>query len=255
LKIFFERRLAVMRIKTLLWLFPCVVALAAAACGDDSSGTASGGGGDDGEAGESSQAGGDSKGGSLNAGGGDSGDAGSTMTPEGGSAPTAGADSGNAGETNGGSATGGAGGAGGSDGGNGLDPMSTACNDFPATVELGPTIGLGQTGAILCYHAATEACRLTTNTYSDGENPCPSGDDILFFSEAVANNSVNLPQGWEFVSASDGMLNQGLNNFLNMVPEDTEITAVIKSPDAVEYTVIFTFDGGGQFTITSFSPN
>jgi hypothetical protein len=161
-----------------------------------------------------------------------------------------------------GGAAGGGGSAGsaGSGGSGGLDTQSTACADFPASVELGPTTDLTTTGAILCFDPPSNECRLTTNTYSDGVNPCPGianasppHDVVRFFANA-SGNFVNMPEGWTFVSASAGTINASFQNYLEAVPTGTAVHIVVAFPDSSQYAIDFQFDGGSSFTLDSFGP-
>lgn len=163
-------------------------------------------------------------------------------------------------------ASGGAAGAGGSAGSigsggtGGLDPQSTACADFPASVQLGPTIQLTTTGAILCFDPTTNECRLTTNTYSDGVNPCPGianvtpPHDVVRFFASASGNLVNMPEGWTFVSTSAGTINASFPNYLEAVPTGTAVHIVVAFPDSSQYAIDFQFNGGSSFTLDSFGP-
>jgi hypothetical protein len=217
-------------------------------CGDDEdSGDESGG---------SAGTGGSGKGGSSGSGSG-----GEAGTPgKGGSAGTAGAGEGGAPAGSdgggGGTPTGEAGGAGtpsaeggSGGGGNGLDELSTSCDDFPATIEMGPTITEGTTGAVLC----SDTCRVTSNSYGDGVNPCANEDRILGFYSSEAQNIISLIDPHEFVSTSAGTLDP---TYIDDVPTGEAVTVVIENTDTTaEYTVVFEFDGNGELTITSFSEN
>lgn len=146
-------------------------------------------------------------------------------------------------------------GGGGGAGGGTLDPQSTACVDFPATVTLGETIDPTTTGAILCYSESTESCRLTTNTYSDGTNPCPAVDSAAGFFAAAAGNRVQLPSTWTIESSTAGTIDATFPYYMTQVPTGQAVTTVIRSPSNAAYTVVYSFDGAGQLTMTSFVAN
>ena len=228
----------------------------AAACGEDENkkadnGTAARGGssgkGGSGSGGDDSGAAGDGAGGDGAAGQGSGGDG-------------AGGD-GAAGQGSGGDGAGGDGAAGqgnGGDGGDGggLDPQSTACSAFPETVAMGPTIGLGQTGAVLCFSMDDDSCRLTTNTYSDGENPCPSESNLVAFYGVAAMSEYHLFAGYpgfldaEVTSITAGAIDQDYSHIVTEIPESTSVTAVIEAGGRT-FEVVFTFDGS-SLTVTSF---
>lgn len=238
-----------------------VASALAVACGDsdedpppdgasgsgNEAGSDANGGGSGGKSGGSSN-GGSSNGGSSNPGAG----AGGVDNLGGGDAGGSGGMPGGAGEANGGAGTAGAGdgGAGGS-----ADPgAQNACENFPATVTLGPTIVLNQTGAIVCL----DTCRITTNTYSDGEGACADADTgIRFFYNSQDGGSyhASLLNTWAFVSATAGTINQSFTYVLESIPSGTAVTAVLSAPGNVEYTVVFEFEGANTFTITSFEQN
>jgi hypothetical protein len=207
------------------------------------------GGGAPSDAGAPSKAGTPSTGGTKNATGGqpDEGGTGGTSTSaggDGGTAPTAGSgEGGGAGEV-------GASGGGGAGEGSGA---GDSCADFPVTVTMGPTIGVGTTGAIICM----DTCRITTNTYSDGEGACPqNAGQVRFFTDTQGENvahRANMPDGWEWDSASAGDIDESFPNTLTGVPSDSEVTGVVISPEQVDYTVVFTFHADGTFTVTSFT--
>ena len=146
-------------------------------------------------------------------------------------------------------------GGGGGAGGGSLDPQSTACVDFPATVTLGETIDPTTTGAILCYSESTESCRLTTNTYSDGTNPCPAADSVAGFFAAASGNRVQLPSTWTIESSTAGTIDTTFPYYMTQVPTGQAVTTVIRSPSNAAYTVDYSFDGAGQLTMTSFVAN
>lgn len=233
-----------------------VAGAAAVACDDSSSGDSPGGASGSGnEAGSESNGGGSggSSGGSSNPSGGVGGD--DTTGPMGGDAPGgsgSGGALGGAGADNGGANAGGTG-----EGGSGgaTDPgADNTCESFPVTVTLGPTIVLNQTGAIVCL----DMCRITTNTYSDGDGACANADTgISFFYDSSSGGSYRayLQSTWEFVSASAGTINQSFAYSLEAIPSGTAVTAVLGAPGNVEYTVVFEFEGGSEFTITSFTQN
>ena len=242
-------------------------------CGDD------GGDGDGGD--------GDDKGGSGGSSAGDSGSGGSAgkggTTGKGGAAGNSGSSGSNAGG-GGGEETGGAGGAGGvgsggeagapggaggSTGGSSSgtggssggpsDPQSTACSAFPETVTLGETIQADTFGAVLCTPGTTK-CRLTTNTYSDGVNPCANADSAaMFFTSdpgmAGVEHRVTLNSMWHVHSATAGTINSSFDYLLEGVPSGQAVTMVIRSPDNTEYEVVFQFGSDKSFTITSVTTN
>jgi hypothetical protein len=217
-------------------------------CGDDDSGSTGGAGGDGNAAGsgEPTEGGMSSTGASANtgattsmAGSGEGGEVGSL----GGSDPAGGATG-----SPGGAPSGEGGAAGG--GGEPVDP--NLCENFPVTVTGGPTISPTTTGAVLCL----DPCRVTTNTYSDGEGAC-SGDQLGFFMDSgqSPSNRATVSPTWTWESASAGTINQNFSYYLDAVPSETVVTAVVSAPDQTEYTVVFSFPGNGQITITSFSEN
>jgi hypothetical protein len=229
------------------WLV--LVGALAIACDDDSSGGTDGGGGDGNAAGsgEPTDGGTSSMGASSNTGA-TSGMAGSGEGGEVGS--VGGNDSGVGGETGspGGAPTGEGGGA-----GAGSEPVDpNLCENFPVTVTGGPTISLGVTGAVLCL----DPCRVTTNTYSDGEGAC-NGNQLGFFVDSgqSPSNWATVSSTWTWESASAGTINQNFSYYLDAVPSETVVTAVVSAPDQTEYTVVFSFPGNGQITITSFTEN
>ncbi len=144
----------------------------------------------------------------------------------------------------------------GTDGGDKLDPQSTACTGFPATITLGPSIQVDTFGAVLCFDAAADECRLTTNTYSDGMNPCPYGRNAASFFSDGSYHTLSVPSfmsTWEIASISHGTFDA---HTVAALPQDEPITAIVKSGAAgPEYTVVFQFNGGKSFTLTSFEEN
>jgi len=133
--------------------------------------------------------------------------------------------------------------------------LSTACGDFPATVTLGESIQLNTTGAILCFDPGTAACRLTTNTFSDGTNPCANSDIAALFFSSTGSNVLSTPSAtgnvWHIVSISDGTLDA---NYVDDLTTSEVVTAVIEDVGAsVQYTLVFVFNGGTSFTLTSFT--
>jgi hypothetical protein len=225
---------------------PAVLSMCLVACGG------SGGDGDGSGGGSGGIAAGGGSGGSSAAGG-----TGGT------GAVTSGGGSGGSGTGASGGAAGGGGSAGstGSGGTGGLDPQSTACADFPASVQLGPTIDATTTGAILCFDPTSNECRLTTNTYSDGVNPCPGlpnvspPHDVVRFFASASGNFVNMPEGWTFVSTSAGTINASFPNYLESVPTGTAVNVVVAFSDSSQYAIDFQFNGGSSFTLDSFSEN
>lgn len=237
-----------MRSLTAVWCVSLCALAAVVAVGceeDDSTGTGPEGGAPS-EAGSPGKAGTPSGGGTKNDTGGQPGDAGSgsmVMGGEGGTGTGAvggSGDSGSAGEI----------GMGGGAGGYGPGPGSgDSCEDFPVTVTMGETIGLGTTGAIICL----DTCRITTNTFSDGAGACPAEvGQVGFYTEVgqQVTNRAGLPEGWSWDSASAGTIN---SYSLDGIPSDTSVTGVIVSLDEVEYTVVFSFSGDGKLTVTSFT--
>ncbi len=143
-------------------------------------------------------------------------------------------------------------GGGGSGGGEPIDPQSTACTEFPETVALGATIDPSINGAVLCYSEVSESCRLTTNTYSDGTNPCPTTDSIVGFFGGASDNYVRLPSTWTIDTSTAGMIEPSFPYVLTLVPTGESVTMTITSPIDATYTVVFSFETGGMFTMTSF---
>jgi len=277
-----------MRLSTMIGLGLLGGCLSLPACGggDDDDDGAGGSGGSGGKGGSSGSAG---KGGSAGSSAGKGGSAGSSAGKGGsagssaGEGGTAGSEGGNAGADaagaagsagagtgEAGSANAGAGGApGGSgaageggvpasggtpgEGGAGGDAsgglQSIACADLPASVTLGAALELNSFGAVLCA-AATAECRLTTNTFSDGPNPCEFADNVGFFKELEGARSLMLNNGWTIASATAGTID-GTETALTAIPVGTEITAVIVAPDDAEYDVTFTFGAGQAFTLTA----
>jgi hypothetical protein len=235
--------------------YACALSLCFAVngCGDDeddggAGGTGGSAGGSGGSAGKGGSAGGTSSGGSAGAAKG--GSAGATTGGSAGAAAggTAGAASGGtAGATAGGAAgTAGAGGAG--------DPQSTACSAFPKTVTLGDTISLDDKGAVLCFNTTSKACRLTTNTYSDGTNPCPNADTAVYFlyNSKTKKGIARLQNTWVWNSASAGTISEDKTS-LNQIDEDAQITAEAEHTGS-KFNAAFSFDGENMFTIKSFAP-
>jgi hypothetical protein len=119
---------------------------------------------------------------------------------------------------------------------------------------MGETIGLGTTGAIICL----DTCRITTNTFSDGAGACPAeAGQVRFYTDVGQDvtNRANMPDGWSWDSASAGTINSSFSYSLEGIPSDTSVTGVIVSPDEVQYTVVFSFSGDGELTVTSFTEN
>lgn len=233
------------------WLV--VAGTLAVACGDDNNG--SGGGGGDanmGGSGDPGDGGTPSTGASSNTGG-KAGSAGAAGSGEGGEIGSMGGTStGDGGETS--SPGGGPSGEGGAGGGGGEPVDPNLCENFPVTVTGGPTIQLNVTGAILCL----DPCRVTTNTYSDGEGACGAqAGQLRFFidGDQSPSNYASLLSDWTWESASAGTIDQSFPYYLNDIPGETEITAVVSDADQGEYTVVFSLPGNGQITITSFSEN
>lgn len=234
--------------------------IGAVACGSDdddpspsSEAGASGGGSDNqgggdgnGEAGSGASAAGAGSGGTSSSGG-------SGAEAGGGGAPGSAGTSSQGGAGLGGAGVGGAGvgGAGG-----GLDAMSTACSALPATIVMGPTNGLTTVGAVLCYSLEDAACRVTTNTYSDGTNPCPNGERLLgFYSETdqVANriHAGDPEMVAEIISLSSGTINQEFPSDASGIAAGTSVTTVIEVGQR-SFQVVFTFSGA-SLTVTSFN--
>lgn len=245
---FFFEGLSKMRSLTAAWCVSlCALAtVVAVGCeGDDSTGTGVDDGGAPSEAGSPGKAGTTSGGGTKNGGGGEPSEGGSTGTPMGGDGGTAVA--GGAGETGIAGEAGMSGGAGGGSPGPG-----NTCEDFPVTVTMGETIGIGSTGALICL----DPCRITSNTFSDGADACPNeAGQVRFFTDAgqSVSNRANMPSGWEWDSASAGTINESFTYVLENIPSETTVTAVLISAEQVEYTVVFSFSGDGQLTVTSFT--
>lgn len=221
-------------------------------CGDDedsdssggSAGTGGSGKGGSSGSGSGGEAGVPAKGGTTGTGAGGAGEGGEGGAPVGSDGGGAGSPTGEAGS---GGAPLGEGGSGG--GGNGLDELSTSCDDFPATIEMGPTVSLETSGAVLC----ADVCRVTSNAYSDGVNPCANEDRILGFYSSDAQNIISLIDPLEFVSTSAGTLDP---TYIDDVPTGEAVTVVIENTDTTaEYTVVFEFEGNGELTVTSFSEN
>lgn len=239
--------------------------IGAVACGSDdddpspsSEAGASGGGSDNqgggdgnGEAGSGASAAGAGSGGTSSSGG-------SGAEAGGGGAPGSAGTSSLGGAGVGGAGVGGAGvgGAGVGGAGGGLDAMSTACSALPATIVMGPTNGLTTVGAVLCYSLEDAACRVTTNTYSDGTNPCPNGERLLgFYSETdqVANriHAGDPEMVAEIISLSSGTINQEFPSDASGIAAGTSVTTVIEVGQR-SFQVVFTFSGA-SLTVTSFN--
>jgi hypothetical protein len=220
----------------------------ASGCGDDEDSDGSGGSAGTGGSGKGGSSGSSAVGGEAGTPG-EGGTTGAAGAGEGG-AP-AGSDGGSAGAP---TSEGGASGSppsegGAAGGGSDLDELSTSCDDFPATVEMGPTIAVDTTGAVLC----ADVCRVTSNTYSDGINPCADEDFILGFFSSEGQNWVRVIGALEIVSTSAGTLDP---TFVDDVPAGEGVTVVIENTDTTaEYTVVFEFDESGELTVTSFSEN
>ncbi|MFN0252738.1 MAG: hypothetical protein ACKV2T_38040 [Kofleriaceae bacterium] len=131
----------------------------------------------------------------------------------------------------------------------GTDPQSTTCAALPVTVTLGPSIAAGTTGAVVCLEGTN--CRLTTNVYSDGTNPCAETNVAVRFFNMGTSNRIFPPGTWTLVSSSSGTFNaQGISD----IPSSTSTTAVLnRTSDNAQYTAVFTFNGGANFTLTSFA--
>jgi hypothetical protein len=214
--------------------------------------------------GSSNETGGDSGNGS-DTGGSDS-STGASSNSEGGTNASSGGDSnGNAGNpssagSDGSGAVGGSSGgdtssSGGAGGGSGeLDEFSTYCEHFPETVTLGETIQPEVTGAVLCVNSDDDECRLTTNTYSDGTNPCSYEDSLVFFGFDSDEDLgyARLPSDWEWTAVSAGAINGSFAYVIEDLPTATEITATATAPDDSTYELVFQFAANGSFTITSF---
>ncbi len=93
---------------------------------------------------------------------------------------------------------------------------------FPATVEMGPTVSEDTSGAVLC----ADVCRVTSNAYSDGVNPCANEDRILGFYSSDAQNIISLIDPLEFVSTSAGTLDP---TYIDDVPTGEAVTVVIEN--------------------------
>lgn len=168
---------------------------------------------------------------------------------------------GGGGSGSGGEMVGGAGGAdagqggGGAGGGGGLDPQSTACDDFPATVTMGETFVVDQVGAILCVSLTGDACRLTTNTYSDGVNPCPAEENLLGLYGDVSDGAYRVSAGFpgtldaEIVSISSGTIDETFPYHATDIAEGTPVTAVIEV-EGRTFEVVFEFNDA-ELTLTS----
>lgn len=233
----------------------CLVVATALAVGcgdDDSSGDQQGGAGsEEGGSANTSGSGGKSSGGTGN-------NAGETGN-EGGEPTLGDAGSGGStamgGETGGGGVPGSSGSGAGGEGGGGNPPVDpNLCESFPVTVELGATIGLGQKGAIICL----DPCRVTTNTYSDGQGACSDESPaVRFFTDSAQGGSyrANLSEGLQWDTVSAGEIDEQFPTELDTIPAATAITAVIAGADDSEYTVVFEFDDVDHLTITSFAEN
>jgi hypothetical protein len=185
---------------------------------------------------------------------GSSGEAGETGSGGGAGTPGSGGSSGEAGSGGtGGSSAGESGAAGEAGGPSNPDPQSTACSAFPETVMLGETIALNTYGAVLCAATSPSACRLTTNTYSDGVNPCAQPDRIATFLASTADNSLQLLSTWHITSTTAGTVTPALDYSMTAIPDSTSVTATIESPDGDTYSLVFEFGAGRSFTITSFT--
>lgn len=215
-------------------------------------------------------------GGAGGSGGGSTGGSGGSAT--GGASGSAGSGGGNAGSggaSTGGSGAGGSGGsgaggsggsgAGGSGGGSGVkcqtyqgDTICTAqCSAFPSTVELGPTISPNNTGAVLCHTLSPAVCHLTNNTYSDGPDACDKPLVGIFFDSKT--NIRRLTTSNHFKSVSSGTLDTTYKNYVNAVPDATEVTLVVNdgplaTPGPNDYKVVLKFEGT-KVTITSVAKN
>lgn len=196
-----------------------------------------------GASGSAGQAGDDSAGGASGSPGtgGSSGDAGASGSGGDSGAPGA---SGSTGES-------GSGGEAGSPGGS--DTQSTACSEFPETVMLGESLQLNSYGAVLCEATDPNACRLTTNTFSDGTNPCANADTVAFFSTLDTDHTLQLNSSWHINSTTAGTIDDQFDYVLTEIPVSTEITVVIEAPGGTTYQMVFEFGAGREFTLTSFA--
>ena len=149
---------------------------------------------------------------------------------------------------------------GGAGGGQSTD---VACDDFPATVELGDTYTDYSKGALLCFDddgSLAGACELTTTEKSgfcadsnqlhiqflecqDGVPQCPDGARDVW---------LKPTSGMDYVNWSAGT--PGLNGYLGGLPANEPITLEIQTLNGM-YTVVFEFDGQGSLTVTSFEPS
>lgn len=152
----------------------------------------------------------------------------------------------------GGDGDGDGGGDAGTDGGNTQDTQSTPCSALPVTITLGETIQVNTTGAVLCVNLASDQCRLTTNTYSDGVNPCPEEDTVAVFMSG-ATNVLSVPGymgSWRIVWISHGTLDP---QWVSSLPTGEPVTASLKpSDDGPEYALNFQFNGDNTFTLNTF---
>lgn len=184
------------------------------------------------------------------------GDAGTSGASGDAGTPGAGGDAGSPG-AGGDAGSGGSGGSSaGSGGSGGSDPQSTACSDFPAAVTLGESFVLDTYGAVVCTLEDEQTCRLTTNTYTDGTNPCATADTIVSFfttepGTANVEHYVNANSTWHIVSTTAGTINTSFDYVLEDVPSGQSVTIVIRSPGNDEYEVVFQFENDRSFTLTS----
>src|SRR5262249_50960096 len=146
----------------------------------------------------------------------------------------------------GGAGAGGTSGGSGSGGSGGSDPMSTQCAGFPENVMLGASLQPNSFGAGLCFQADGEG-RLPTHTFSDGTNPCDGPKRLINFGTLNSQNTADLPSTWHWVSASAGTIDATYKYDLKSIPSGTSVTAVLESPGAVQYTIVFQFGTAPNF--------
>ena len=131
--------------------------------------------------------------------------------------------------------------------GPGVDGAAAAgidCDEFPGTLTSGPSISATQTGVVMCDPNVAASCRVTSNTYSDGEGACPVGTGIFFFgidSSGGGSRRLGLSNTdqWSIVSTSHGTANDfGVED----LPDATEITIVFAYSKST-YQLVFEFQG------------
>lgn len=127
------------------------------------------------------------------------------------------------------------------------------------TIDLGSSIALGRSGALLCYAENPATCFVTNNTYSDGPAACAQAQPVFaWLDSGNGSRGFTAGSGWHIKSSSVGMIEQTTAQYVTNVPDATTITAVVndgtlQAPGANDYEVVFAF-AGAAVTFTSVTP-